>query len=334
MREKHSRGGRPSVDELIAGMSRDRRTVLERSGGLTADRLRRMAATPQGARTVRALATERPAPAGRLFDDRALDSLLDRLTEDNRAALAARGLDLDVLRSLCSTEPGTRLVWELLQAPPPDDPDGPPDRLPNGSGGRGALGGWLLVEAVAFAGVAATVGIDVLIGRVALLFGLAYLLFVLFLVMARVRRTPGYGAATGLVAAAFLVLMVVGVFEAPAWYLAVRGTQARATLAAPAHQWTHGARVAYCRVRLPGGAVRQVAVNAGDCATAAGRPTRVVYDPAGWFAPRLGTAAQLDAPVSGGVAGGAAAVLLLAPLAALARRRGTRPPVKRERKDQ
>jgi hypothetical protein len=112
------------------------------------------------------------------------------------------------------------------------------------------------------------------------------------------------------------VLIGVGSFSANSWYLEVRGAEQTVTIASPAHQWTHGTRETYCRVRLRDGSVRQVLDNRENCADRVGLKDTAVVDPAGHYRPFLGTKSDLGGTVQGYVGLGAAAVLVLAPAAA------------------
>ena len=84
------------------------------------------------------------------------------------------------------------------------------------------------------------------------------------------------------------MLLFVAFLDAPHWYLAARGKQATATVEAPLRTWERGARIAYCRVRLPTGKVRQVDRNDATCANNEGATVPMVYDPSGHVAPVLG----------------------------------------------
>ncbi|MDI5968243.1 hypothetical protein POF50_002585 [Streptomyces sp. SL13] len=315
-------------------MPAERAVLLERGAGLSPRELRELAATEEGERRVRALLTA-PAP-GPLdvvpLDASAMDQLLDALGEDNRAALAARHLDLDVLRRMCAIPEGLAFVRALV-APPAlvTYPEVLPDRPQPPATGRRVATAWLLVVAGALAGVALCMGISALIGGAAFLVGIIYLIFGLTILFLKVPETRGQSPAAGLVALAFSVLMVVASFSVSDWYLAVRGVPEHVTVVPPAHYRERGGDVPVCQVRYADGSVRRVATNDAGCAQHdVGSRTTVMTDPAGWFAPHLGTAADLNLAETGSVAGAAGALLVIAPLsvvvmaAADRRRRGTR----------
>ncbi len=324
LRPGASGGGEIPVGRLLARIPRDRAALL-RSGGLDGAGLRELAATAEGERQVRALLTA-PAPAPRdlLPLDRAgTDVLLDALGEDNRQALRQRGLDLDLMLRLCGTPDGQALVRTLVMPPPlvlpPDDlPPPPRPPLPRITGRR-VLVAWLRVVAGALAGVALCAGAGALIGGAALLVGLAWLILGVAVMALTVPFTRGRGAACAAVAGAFLVLAAVTCFSVSDWYLAVRGVAVRATVVSPSWQQERSARIPHCRVRLPDGTVERVASNDTGCVRSeVGRPTTVMNDPSGWFAPHLGGPADLNLAPTLAVAGSAGAVLVLAPAAAVA----------------
>lgn len=318
----------PSVEELIETMPESRRQVLA-SGGMTPQRLREMAATKDGARKVRMLLADWPEdePA----QDRSTEELLDRLSAQDRRRLADAGVTLDVLRNLCRTERGVRLArqilathTDLIDAPEASQPERTARRErfvteghPDGAAAGQAAGPWLLLLLAAVLGAVLCAVSTLFLHELAILVGIGYLIFVFFAVAARTRRSRGSGAAQALMAVAFLVLVFVTAFNTADWYMAVRGVQAQATVAAPVHSWSHGSLHAYCRVRLPDGSVREVDTDKGACATDVGAAATVVYDPDNRYAPRFGTKADLNVAVSAGVAAAAGAVLVLSPLAVI-----------------
>jgi hypothetical protein len=108
----------------------------------------------------------------------------------------------------------------------------------------------------------------------------------------------------------------VGSYFENAWYLQVRGVQQTVTLASPTHQWTHGTRETYCRVRLRDGSVHEVVDNKEDCADRVGQRVTAVVDPAGHYKPSLGTKSDVGGVLEGYVCLGAGVILVLAPLTA------------------
>jgi hypothetical protein len=186
-------------------------------------------------------------------------------------------------------------------------------RYGHGGGGSPAAP-WLTLSAAAVAGVAVVLGLACVVGKPAFIAGPAYAILVLPLVANRIRPSRGSGKAVVTLVLGFLVLTVLGPLNTADWYLAIAGKSARAVLAAPARHEDRDSRTVTCRVRLPGGGVRQVDHDDGRCAAETGGTTDVVYDPSGWFAPHLGTPADLSARTTGVVAGVAFAVMLLAPL--------------------
>lgn len=260
-------------------------------------------------------------------DSRPIGELLDALSPANRSTLAAAGFGMERLRELAATEPGERQVrhiitefgaepgrraalrrfWRSVRSGGAAVPDRP------GVVARH----WALILLTAGAGLAAVVAADVLVAR-PLGFVVAALawtgLLLLVLTGPDTRRRDGLSA---LAVVAATVLMATAVLAAPSWYLAVRGRQAQAALAAPEHSWAHGSRVTYCRVRLPDGRVRRVDHNDSTCARAGHARVAVVYDPDDRVAPVLGRASGLGT-VSGPVAGGAGGLLVAAAAAAVA----------------
>lgn len=324
--------GEAPVGRLVARMSPWRAALLEHGAGLDARALLALAATGEGERRVRALLTApEPGPldTGPL-NSAAMDQLLDALSEDNRAALDARDLDLDVLRRLCSLPEGRTFVRALLAPPPPIPGEAAVDR-PAPVEPRRVASAWLVVLAGALVGVVLCMGVSALIGGAAFLVGIAYLIFGLTVFFVKVPETRGQGPAAATVAVTFAVLMVVASFSVSDWYLAVRGIPVRVTVITPLHDEERGGDVPVCRVRYADGTVRRVASNDAGCATRdVGRHTTVMSDPANWFSPHLGTEADLNLESTVGVAGTAGGLLVLAPVVVVAlavvdrRRAGTR----------
>lgn len=272
-------------------------------------------------------------------DGRPIGDLLDGLSAADRRALTAAGFGMDRLRDLAATEPGARQVRHIVTefGASPGRPAGRRLRLPRPGfvavpdPPAKVAAHWALTLLVAGAGVVAVIAADVL-ADFALGFAVAGVCWVglLFLLLSgpRTRGRELYVAAAGLASAALLGTALI---NAPLWYLASRGRPATATVAAPAHSWAHGARVTYCRVRLPGGRTERVQRNDSTCADAVGAAVRVVYDPAGRVPPVFGGTSSLGT-VSRPVAGGAALLLVAAAAGAVAgsvrgggkRTRGTR----------
>lgn len=253
-----------------------------------------------------------------------VEELLDRLPARSRAALEASGFDLPRLRTLATTTAGARQVRHIIA------------EFGGVRGARGARGKaapaapaeladprprltthWLILTLSTAACTAAIITCDVLIGRPLgmLIAAAGWIGLVTLLLTGPLTRRRTLVVA--LAAAAGATLLGTAVLQAPQWYLAVRGRQATATVQEPYRTWSHGARVAYCRVRLPDGRVRRVDRDAGRCTTEVGARVRVVYDPADRVAPVLGGRSALGG-VSVPVAGAAALVLLGAAVTAVA----------------
>jgi hypothetical protein len=255
-----------------------------------------------------------------------VEELLDRLPARSRAALEASGFDLPRLRTLAATDPGARQVRHIIaefgggKAAPAPLADTRPRLTAH----------WLLLVLGAAVCTAAIVACDVLVGRpLGLLVAAAGWIGLLALLLTGPvsrRRT----LVVALAAAAGATLLGTAVLQAPRWYLAVRGRQATATVEEPYRTWSHGARVAYCRVRLPDGRVRRVDRDDGRCTTQAGTPARVVYDPADRVAPVLGGRSGLGG-AGAAVAGAAGLVLLGAAVTAVA---GGEATMRERRKDE
>lgn len=267
-------------------------------------------------------------------DEQPIGDFLDGLSAAGRKALADAGFDLPRLRALGSTEPGARQVRHIVAefcVPPGKGAAG--RRLARADPGAltdppaQVAARWALVLLGTAAALAAVIAADVLAGRPLglVLGGAAWtgLLYLLFSSPATRRRE----ALVLLAAAATAVLLFTAFLNAPQWYLAARGKQVTATVVAPNRTLARGARVAYCRVRLPDGRIEQIDRTDRTCAAAdEGARVRVVYDPDGHVDPVLGGRPALGR-ISRPLAAAVAAVLTATAAAAVAgtrRRRGDR----------
>ncbi|MEU4082914.1 hypothetical protein [Streptomyces aureus] len=257
-------------------------------------------------------------------DDGSVDELFARLPEDGRRALEQVGMGLPVLRRMAARDgmPKVRAVLSEFSSRSwlrrPGDDEGP--------GERTAVRPWVLLALAAVAGVVLTELCTLALGETALLVGAVWGICVLFAAF-RTRASHGGLALRWITVAAYVVLVLVGSFGTQRWYLRLYGAEQPVTIVQPLHQWTHGTRETYCRVRLEDGSVRQVLDDSAGCADRVGRTTTAVVDPAGRYRPFLGTTAGLGGTPEAAVALCAAAVLLLAPAGAVAlgRARGRRP---------
>ncbi|PWI45972.1 hypothetical protein [Streptomyces sp. ICBB 8177] len=327
----------PSIDELLASTSEVHLKMLE-MGGYSADKLREMGASRDGAQHARNMLTmfpEEEAP-----DDGTTAALLDSLSEENRERLAAAtGFSIDKLRTLCETGYGMsylrRLLVEhtdVLGAPGQSPRRREAKRIrylteghPDGPGARAIVSGWLITLATALVGLVLCAVLTVWIGALAIIVALLYFAIVLSWANRKIRSSPGSGAARAMLLISFVVIAAMVPFRTQDWYLAARGVQAQATVVAPMTTWSHGHKVQYCKVRLPNGSVQRTESNDSTCTTAIGTTATVVYDPSGWYGPRFGTSSGNNVDISGGVAVAALVALLAAPVWAIAaaRRRKT-----------
>ncbi|MFJ7305715.1 hypothetical protein [Streptomyces sp. NPDC099088] len=250
-----------------------------------------------------------------------LDALFAGLPEDGRRTLEQIGMGLPELRRMAAQDGGMVRVRGVLseftarqEARHPGDDEGPPERA--------AVQPWALLFAAAVVGVALTALGTLLIHETAVLVGVVCGLGVLFTAL-RTRASRGGLALRWITVAAYAALVLTVSFNTQQWYLKVRGAEQTVTIAAPLHQWTHGTRETYCRVRLGDGSVHRVLDNREKCADRAGLDGTAVVDPAGHYRPFLGTRSDIGGRAGVFAALGAAAALILAPVAAvvLGRRR-------------
>jgi hypothetical protein len=255
-------------------------------------------------------------------DDRSVEELFAELPEKRQQAMAEVGLGLPELLRMAAAPDGLRKVRRILTdvstSPRPSRP---------GEGKRPAIWPWgrLLLATVASALVSLL--LSLFIGTASAYVGIGLGLLVIWLAF----KTPdsrGAPAARFLTAATYFVLIFTGSHSVNAWYLQLRGEEQTVTLASPTHQWTHGTRETYCRVRLQDGSVHEVIDNKDECADRVGQRTTAVVDPSGHYDPSLGTKSDLGGVVEGYVCLGAAVVLVLTPVIAVTagRRDGNRAP--------
>ncbi|MGW4879900.1 hypothetical protein ACWEPI_25455 [Streptomyces sp. NPDC004262] len=247
-------------------------------------------------------------------DERSVDELFAELPEKWRQSLEEVGLGLTELRRVAAGPDGMRRVRTILAEFSEPAPAGRSARA--GYGGVAPVWPWARLVLVAAVSAVVCLGASLFIGKAAALVGLLLALPV-FWVAFKTRDTRGASVARYVTAAAYLVLVLVGSAFANAWYLHLRGTEQTVTVVAPAHQWTHGTRETYCRVRLRDGSVREVVADKDDCADAVGRTVTAVVDPAGHYKPALGTRSAIGGVPEGYLCLGAAVVLVLAPATAV-----------------
>ncbi|MFD5814901.1 hypothetical protein [Streptomyces sp. NPDC127038] len=255
-------------------------------------------------------------------DEESVDELFARLPEDGRRTLEQVGMDLPELRRMAAGDGGMRKVRAVLseftsepRSRRPGDDEGPARRT--------AVRPWLLLFAASLAGVVLTEVSTLALHETALLVGALCALGVVF-VASRTRASRGGLVLRWITVAAYAVLVVDGSFGTQQWYLRLHGSEQRVTIVRPLHQWTHGTRETYCRVRLRDGSVHQVLGNRRDCADRTGLGDTAVVDPAGHYRPFLGTRSEIGGTAGAIVALGAAVVLILAPASAVALGRTSR----------
>ncbi|MEV6760990.1 hypothetical protein AB0N16_10140 [Streptomyces sp. NPDC051105] len=247
-------------------------------------------------------------------DERSVDELFAELPEKWQRALEEAGMGLPELRRIAAGPDGMRRVRAILAEFSESTTSPRPARTGYGYGGGTPAWPWARLLLVAAASVAVCLLSSLFIGKAAAFVGLLLGLPV-FWVAFKTRDTRGAPVARYVTAAAYLVLVLVGSYFANAWYLQLRGVEQTVTIAAPTHQWTHGTRETYCRVRLRDGSVHEVIDNKENCADRVGRSTTAVVDPAGHYKPSLGTKSDIGGVLEGYLCLGAAAVLVLAPVA-------------------
>ncbi|MEV8036612.1 hypothetical protein [Streptomyces sp. NPDC086182] len=260
-------------------------------------------------------------------DEESVDDLFARLPEDGRRTLEQIGMGLPELRRMAARDGGMRQVRGVLsefttEPDPrrPGDDEGPAERV--------AVRPWALLFVAAVTGVVLTELSTLALHETALLVGAVCGAGVLFAAF-RTRESRGGLALRWITVTAYVVLVLAGSFGTQQWYLRLRGAEQPVTIAEPLHQWTHGTRETYCRVRLWDGSVRQVLGNRENCADRVGLKDTAVVDTAGHYRPFLGTKADIGGTLGGFVALGATAVLILAPAGAVAL--GRRPRTDRPR---
>jgi hypothetical protein len=243
-------------------------------------------------------------------DGQTVSELLDGLSAKTRKTLAHSGFDMPRLRELAATAPGEKQVRHIvtefgLRPALPFTPEaGAITR-------REVAIAWTRTLVGVLLGLAAIMTASILVDRLLGLFVgvLAGMGVMALLLTGPQSRGRELAALVGLTAVA--VLYFTAFMNAPQWYLAVRGKQVSAVLQPPLRTWSHGSRVAHCRVRLPDGTVHRVDQDNGTCASSVGATVPVVYDPHHRLAPALGRKATLGR-LSRPVAGTSAALLLAA----------------------
>ncbi|MFI0967416.1 hypothetical protein ACH4S8_39410 [Streptomyces sp. NPDC021080] len=255
-------------------------------------------------------------------EEESVDELFARLPEDGRRTLEQIRMGLPELRRMAAGDGGMRKVRAVLseftsEVRPrrPGDDEGPAQRT--------AVRPWVLLFVAALAGVVLTEVSTLVLHETALLVGAVCALGVLFAAF-RTRESRGGLALRWITVAAYAVLVVAGSFGTQQWYLRLRGVEQPVTIVRPLHQWTHGTRETYCRVRLEDGSVHQVLGNRENCADRVGLGETAVVDPTGHYRPFLGTTSEIGGTAEAIAALGAAVVLILAPASAVALGRAPR----------
>ncbi|MFI9603137.1 hypothetical protein ACIHCX_25380 [Streptomyces sp. NPDC052043] len=249
-------------------------------------------------------------------DERTVEDLFAELPEDAQRTLEEIGMGLPELRRTAAGEGGMRKVRGILsEFSAKDDPRRPGED--EGPAQRIAVWPWLRLLLAAVAGFLVTELAGLLGGAVSLLAGVLCGIGVVLAALGT-RESRGGLALRWLTVAAYYVLILVAAHTSQDWYLQLRGVEQTVTITAPSHQWAHGARQTYCRVRLPDGSVHKVLRNREDCADRAGDRTTAVIDPSGRYGPFIGSKSDIGDTVETAVALGAAAVLVLAPASAVA----------------
>ncbi|GGN85924.1 hypothetical protein GCM10011579_077180 [Streptomyces albiflavescens] len=249
-------------------------------------------------------------------DEGSVDELFAQLPKEGQLALEQVGMGLLELRRIAAGEGGIRQVRGILSE---FTTNSHPRRLGDDEGPteRSEVWPWMRLLLVAVAGVVICLLSTYLINSTALFVGWACAVPVAWALF-KTRLSRGGLAARCLVGAAYIVLIWMGSYSADEWYLQVRGQETTVTYAKPHYSESHGARVTYCRVKLPDGSFREVFRNDKWCTDLVGSKTTAVVDPAGHYRPVLGHKSDVGGTVDGYVCLGAAAVLVLAPLTAAA----------------
>ncbi|WP_129307515.1 hypothetical protein [Streptomyces sp. L2] len=260
-------------------------------------------------------------------DERSVDDLFAELPEDGRRTLEQVGMGLPELRRIAAGQGGMRQVRGILS-----EFTATADRRRRGDDEgpvqRAAVWPWLRLFLVAVAGAVVCALFHLVLGGLALLVGVACGVGVIMAAL-RTRESGGGLVLRWVTVAAYFVLIVVASYASQEWYLRLRGAEQTVTIAEPSHEWSHGARQTYCRVRLPDDSVHRVFSNRENCADRVGERTTAVVDPSGRYGPFLGARSEIDDTVETAVALGALGVLVLAPACAVAlgrsrtRRNGT-----------
>ncbi|MEU9209032.1 hypothetical protein AB0D27_14035 [Streptomyces sp. NPDC048415] len=255
-------------------------------------------------------------------DERAVDDLFAELPEDGRRTLEEIGMGLPELRRIAAGEGGMRQVRGILsEFTAKADPRRPGDD--EGAARRTAVWPWLRLFLAAVAGFVVCELSTLVLGGLSLLVGALCGVGVIFAALGT-RESRGGLVLRWITVGAYYVLIFVASYTSQEWYLHLRGVEQTVTIAAPSHQWAHGARQTYCRVRLADGSVHQVFSNRDDCADRAGDKTTAVVDPSGRYGPFLGSKSDIGDTVETAVSLGAAAVLVLAPAGSVALGRARR----------
>jgi len=245
-----------------------------------------------------------------VIDDRTVDELFAALPPFRQQVMEQVGLGLAELRRMAAEDGNVRRV-RLILADLDSDP------RPR-SGERPVVWKWIRLPLIAFVGVVICLASTYLIDRYALFVGA---LWGMAIIWAAVGAPDLHGGAVvrGLVVAAYVVLCLLGTWQADTWYLRVRGQEAWATYVRPEHSVSHGATTLTCRIRLPDGSIREVFGNDKWCTHEGliGTRTRAVIDPAGHYRPFLGRKSDLGIGVYDYLCLGAGVILVLTLPAAL-----------------
>ncbi|MEW2300596.1 hypothetical protein AB0958_11565 [Streptomyces sp. NPDC006655] len=241
-------------------------------------------------------------------DGRTVDELFAGLPPTKQRTFEEVGLGLPELRRIAEEDGHTRRVQRILDIDGGKPSDDPARAWP-----------WIRLPLVALVGVAVCLASTYLIGRYAVFVGLVWSVAVIWTAVSAPLRRGG-PVLRGVVVAAYVVLVWLGSQQADRWYLQVRGQETTVTYAKAVDRGSHGVTTLYCRVKLPDGAIRQVFDNDKWCTdvTMVGTRTQAVVDPAGHYRPFLGHKSDLDNGIIDYLCLGAAVVLVLAPVTAVA----------------